>query len=1201
MLRNTIGFTFIFVFASAVCFAQTSNTVLLKSRSIQTANDFSLHINDAVSTTDIYQGYYYRLIQFNEILSVQQRQSIEGMGVRLLSYIPNKAFYAAIPSGYNLTALNQFNPRAIIAITPQDKMSNQLRFGNIPDDSRNKNGTINLSVQYFSNLSSSEIKHELQNRGCTILESFNESHLISISVKESEWQTIVACSFIKHIEPLYSSTPDDTKGRSLHRSNCINADFGAGRHYDGNGVNIALADDGEVGPHIDFTGRLTNTFNTGAGGTHGDMTSGICVGAGNLDPVIRGMATGAHLDVYDIGVYPPDTLAGSYPQITDAAQHFANFGTVVTSTSYSAGCNDYDAFASMTDRIMHNLKYVCPVWSAGNNQGADCGYGAGTQWGNITGGFKQGKDVIACANLDAHEVVDASSSHGPAADGRIKPDISSNGKDEMSTAPDNTFQIGGGTSAACPGVAGITAQLYQAYRNVTGEANPEAALIKGCLLNSAWDIGVVGPDYSYGYGRVNALRAVKTIEEHRYLSDSVLQGTMNTHTISVPAGTSQMKVMVIWSDPEGDASAAIALVNNLDMQVQDPNAVTFNPWVLDPTPNSTTLGNPAVRGVDTLNNMEQVTIDNPTVGSYTITVNGTSVPIGTQKYYIVYEFWDDNITVTYPFGGEGFVPGETELLRWDAFSTTGNFLLEYSSDNGTSWNTIATVPGTDRQYDWIVPSISSGTCLLKISRGVSNDITDDIFSIIGTPPNLHIVWACVDSIKLAWDNVAGATGYEVSKLGAMYMDSIGTSSINEFVVTTSNPVDTFWYSVRALPGGAKGRRAIALEKFPGTFNCSLSQDMAVVSMIPVSGNFYDCGSGLDSVFITASISNFGFNTASGFDLTYTINGVNPITETFSGSLGFGQSSNYTFITPANLSVGGAFTINASVTLAGDLNNFNNSVSSSITVAMAAMAPLTEDFQGGLFPPQYWDTLNSNTTTTWQIINGITGSNGATTSAAQFDNCSYNANGASDALVTQLYDISSLTSPLMTFDVSYREFSGFTDALRIDVSADCGTTFLPTGYYKQSPQLTTVAGSTGCFTPSLGSDWRKDSVDLSTFGGGNIILRFVNIGGYGNLLFIDNVNVDNFMQVGISEHNAIPSIGVYPNPSKGIFNLDLKNIQGTNVIVKVLDASGREVRKEQLKNSSHIQTTLDLNSHPAGIYYLQVSTDQRIYHLLLTKM
>lgn len=56
-----------------------------------------------------------------------------------------------------------------------------------------------------------------------------------------------------------------------------------GRHYDGTGAVAALADDGPVGPHIDYQGRIDQSNTTGAtNGNHGDMTTGILMGAGNL-------------------------------------------------------------------------------------------------------------------------------------------------------------------------------------------------------------------------------------------------------------------------------------------------------------------------------------------------------------------------------------------------------------------------------------------------------------------------------------------------------------------------------------------------------------------------------------------------------------------------------------------------------------------------------------------------------------------------------------------------------------------------------------------------------------------------------------------------------------------------------------------------------------------------------------------------------
>ena len=1202
MLRNSFATAAILLALLNSNVYAGSNVILLKSRTISTENNFSERIHEPVDPGEIFHGNYYRLIQFNEVLTDAKRHEIEATGVKLMDYIPNNAYYISIPSLFDLSVIQPYNPRTIMSLSPQDKMSNQLRFGNIDDRSRNKDGSLNFTLVYFSNLSPRLVKQELVIRGCTILESFDASSQVSVSMKENVWMTIAACNFIKHIESLFPSSPDDTKGRSLHRSNAINTDYGAGRHYDGAGVSIALADDGEVGPHIDYTGRMINTFNTGPGGSHGDMTSGICIGAGNLDPVVKGMASGSQIYIYDIGTYPPDTLSDSYPQIVNAAQHYNDFGTVVISTSYSSGvCNDYDAYAAMTDRIFHDLPEVCPVWSAGNNQGADCGYGAGGNWGNITGGFKQGKNPIAVANIDAHQIIDNSSSHGPASDGRLKPDISANGKDQMSIAENDTFQVGGGTSAACPSIAGVAAQCYQAYRMITGEPNPDAALIKGCLLNSAWDIGTIGPDYAFGYGRVDGLRAVQAIEEQRFIIDSTTNAGSNSYSLMVPPNTKQMKVMLIWNDPQGDPNAFVALVNNLDLVVSDPSLQDFNPWVLDPTPVSLNLGQPAARRVDTLNNIEQVTIDNPAAGNYTITINGTAVPFGPQKYFIVYEFWDENVTLTYPMGGEGFVPGETEVLRWNAFGNTGFFNLHYSTDNGSSWISIGNVGGTTRQYDWTVPNIVSGNCLVRVTRNALSDVSDAAFGIINVPQNIQVLWACTDSLKLSWDAVAGAAGYEVSKLGAMFMDSAGTSNTNEIVLHGVNATDTNWFSVSATTTGENGRRAIAIKKLPGLFNCSLAQDMTMISIGPVSGILYGCAAGLDSVEITAHIYNAGFSSATGFDLTYTINSLNPVTESFPGVLNFGQSANFTFATRADLSSGGEFDIDVVINFVGDQFPGNNNLSSSIAVSMPATVPFTEDFQGPVFPPLYWKTINSNATMSWDLNSAVVGSNGSVTNAAVFNNCAYNANGAEDGLVTQLYNYNGITDPFLSFDLAYRAYPGFIDALRIEVSTDCGVSFQPTSYYKESPQLSTVAPANGCFTPTSATHWRNDLVDLSACAGNDIIVKFVNMGGYGNLLFIDNVNLSSYILNTPDQAFSHSQVSVYPNPSTGVFVIDMKDLSGATVNLKVMDAEGRVVRENQLKNSQRLQSNLDLGNERSGIYFLQVTSDEKIYYLLLTKM
>jgi hypothetical protein len=64
---------------------------------------------------------------------------------------------------------------------------------------------------------------------------------------------------------------------------------------------------------------------------------------------------------------------------------------------------------------------------------------------------------------------------------------------------------------------------------------------------------------------------------------------------------------------------------------------------------------------------------------------------------------------------------------------------------------------------------------------------------------------------------------------------------------------------------------------------------------------------------------------------------------------------------------------------------------------------------------------------------------------------------------------------------------------------------------------------------------------------------------------------------------------------------MKDLQGENLQLKVIDTEGRLVSEKQLRNSAHVQSSLDLSSVKPGIYYLQISSEQKIYYMMLTKM
>jgi hypothetical protein len=77
--------------------------------------------------------------------------------------------------------------------------------------------------------------------------------------------------------------------------------------------------------------------------------------------------------------------------------------------------------------------------------------------------------------------------------------------------------------------------------------------------------------------------------------------------------------------------------------------------------------------------------------------------------------------------------------------------------------------------------------------------------------------------------------------------------------------------------------------------------------------------------------------------------------------------------------------------------------------------------------------------------------------------------------------------------------------------------------------------------------------------------------------------------GIAEvENNSGSFLVYPNPSSGIFNLDLKNIQGRIQQIFVFDAQGKKIHA--IRPIGQLSETLDFHA-TAGVYYIQVITDK----------
>lgn len=745
-------------------------------------------------------NYYVLLLQFQSLPSTFEQQFIIGTaGVLLDAYIPDNTYLARVPQGVDLELLNV---QSYLPYLPEHKLSAGLTY--MPA-AESEDGMLNLMTYPYPGESAEILHQTLLNEGYAEVELAGKGVRVTVTIFDIA--ALAGHPYIMYVEsapatPVAESVP----GRSQHRANLLSMAPGLG--FDGTGVGIAIADDGPVS-HEDFRGRVT-LYTTNNIGSHGDMVTGIACGAGNIDPQAMGAAPGASLHLYPIE---------GYPHVEQAPEHYTNHGTVVTVTSYSespAGEYTYSAFSLDGQAIEHPP--LIHVFSAGNNaaDAAHPQYGNfigpdGARYANITGGRKASKSAIAVGNVYENDDIRFSSSRGPAGDGRIKPDICSNGQGQLSTNTNDTYQFGGGTSAAAPGVGGGLATLVQLYRSLHNGATPDGALLKAALLNSAEDLGRTGPDYTFGWGRMHLGRAAGTLQNFRHFVGIVAHGGQQNHTITIPQNTKQVRVMTYWTDVPGAPMAGKALVNDLDTRFIGPGNQVSMPWALSAFPHPDSLVKPAWRGADHLNNMEQVVLDNPAAGDYILRVNGYLVPQGPQQYHVVYCFITKDLEVTYPIGGEGFVPGENQTIRWDATNNgqTGTFSFSYSLDSMATWTPVTTsIPANARQYIWTVPNVVSGKVFVRITRGNQSSMSPARFTIIGQP-DFQIQHQGVNSATISWPPVPGATSYIIHNLGDKYMAPIGTSSSTNFTVSIA-PWESKWYSVSANNNqGAVGRRAYA--------------------------------------------------------------------------------------------------------------------------------------------------------------------------------------------------------------------------------------------------------------------------------------------------------------------------------------------------------------------------------------------------------
>lgn len=895
------------------------------------------------------------VLQFVYTPTEEQRRVLELGGIKLRQYLPQNTYIAEVPKALDGQRLKQLGVAAVTALPPQFKMATDVYETVVPDHVlATGSDMVWVETKLLEGYASEEYLALVTRLGWTMQEQINEAGFVRLEGNLNLIYDLAMLPFIEWLAwPEPEPVPFNIDGYRRHGNGAVAR--ATGLNLKGKGVTVGIGDGGYVAPHVDMLNRVTNLTqsNIASFGNHGDHVAGTVGGAGNRIWRHAGMAPQSSL------------LAHTTSSIWNQTGNWFNaYGMVLTNNSYGAGfaCSNRGTYTSSSvtvDRLAQDYPAVLHVFAAGNDGSQTCAPYP-QRYLTVNGSYTSSKNNLAVGALSTTGGLTGFSSRGPTVDGRIKPEICAIGSGLTSTIPTNNYGGKSGTSMAAPTVTGSLALLYEHFRKTTGKVNPDGRLIKGIALNTAEDLGNPGPDFFFGFGEMNTLKASEVITNGWYSTDTITQGQSQAGpTITVPSDVAELRVMIIWTDEPGASSAAIALVNDLDLTVSDPSGASIQPWVLDTA--AANVGNTATRGVDHVNNVEQVTISNPVAGTYTPNIQGFNVPQGPQEYFLIYEIRSRSIDMLHPVGGEGLNPGTGVQIWWDADGLSGgNLIQEFSSDGGTTWSQLGTTNLTTRRRGWTPPNTPTHEARIRVRHSNGNTVAEsEDFTILGEPGGLSITPLCRGYLELQWNAVAGADYYDVMLVDTM-MKVVDTTSATSYTIGGLDPNQVYWLTVRArMNNGNPGPRTQAIQAQPnGTGSCPWPYDISVNTVTEPAGN----GRAFSSSALKAnenvrvSVQNNGSDTVSVIPLSYQVNGGTIVRDTMRFALIPGAVRAYNFSTAADLS--GAGFHNVVVWSSVPADTFRNNDTAVVTVKQLAndtvFLPFSEGFEGS-FPVAYLDT------------------------------------------------------------------------------------------------------------------------------------------------------------------------------------------------------------------------------------------------------
>jgi hypothetical protein len=188
---------------------------------------------------------------------------------------------------------------------------------------------------------------------------------------------------------------------------------------------------------------------------------------------------------------------------------------------------------------------------------------------------------------------------------------------------------------------------------------------------------------------------------------------------------------------------------------------------------------------------------------------------------------------------------------------------------------------------------------------------------------------------------------------------------------------------------------------------------------------------------------------------------------------------------------------------------------------------------------------------------------------------------------------------ISFDVAYAQYSdGYTDTLAVVYSTDCGETWTEL-WSLGGDDLSTAPDNTGYYVPSA-TEWASYGTNLP---GGvffeDVIIAFENRGHYGNVIYVDNINV--FTNFSVDEtSSSSAAMTVFPNPASTQLRISASSLHGGNYRVQLFDLTGKLVSETTVfAAGARLEKAIDLPELANGQYVVTLAGDKETVRQTLT--